>query len=145
MSILRRATVEDEQLLLALIAEFYQVDGHDYDEAKLSAALPALLKDDCHGVIWMIGEPEIGYAVVTWSYSLESGGRDALLDEIYLRERGSGLGSRALRAILDDCLERGLSRMFLETERHNARVRDFYARAGFTEEDSIWMVWEANA
>jgi hypothetical protein len=29
--------------------------------------------------------------------------------------------------------------MFLETERPNTRVRDFYARHGFAEDDSIWM------
>lgn len=33
----------------------------------------------------MIGEPPLGYAIVTWGYSLESGGREALLDEIYLK------------------------------------------------------------
>jgi hypothetical protein len=33
----------------------------------------------------------------------------------------------------------GAARMFLETEAPNRRVRGFYARLGFTVEDSVWM------
>lgn len=142
MSLLRRAGLSDEALLLELIREFCELDRHSYDEARLRPALAPLLRGDEYGVIWIIGEGQ-GYAVVTWSYSLESGGRDALLDEIYLRDRCSGLGSAALQEIQADLRERGLARMFLETEAHNARVRRFYARQGFSEEDSIWMCWEA--
>jgi len=140
---LKLAGEQDLPLLLELVREFYAIDRHDYDEGRVLAALPALLESEQYGVIWLIGEPVRGYAVVTWSYSIESGGREALLDEIYLRDRGEGIGTAALQAILSDLQERGLSRMFLETERHNAQVRRFYARAGFQLEDSLWMVWSA--
>jgi GNAT superfamily N-acetyltransferase len=163
-SVIRRAGPRDRELLLELIREFCQIDQHEFDEERVAGALPPLLEDDRFGVVWLIGEPSAGgpaagvpaagvpaaedpvcgYAVVTWSYSLESGGADALLDEIYLRNRRTGLGGRAMQAILADLRRRGLSRMFLETERHNARVRRFYARQGFVEEDSIWMVWTAD-
>jgi GNAT superfamily N-acetyltransferase len=140
-SLLRRALEDDLPLLTELVREFYAIDRHEYQPDRVLAALPPLLSDDRYGVIWLIGEPVIGYAVVTWSYSIESGGHEALLDEIFLRDRSRGLGTAALRAILSDLQSRGLSRMFLETERHNSRVRRFYARSGFEEEDSIWMVW----
>ncbi|MEE4190852.1 MAG: GNAT family N-acetyltransferase [Halieaceae bacterium] len=143
MSFLRPAGTGDEAALLALIREFYTIDHHSYDEPLLRKALTPLLEGDEHGVVWLL-EDGSGYAVVTWSYSLESGGREALLDEIYVRNRESGTGGRLLQAILADLRERGLRRMFLETERHNKRVRRFYARHGFTEEDSVWMVWESS-
>lgn len=143
MNLLRRAGPADQALLLTLIREFYTIDHHTYDEAMLRRALAPLLQSDEHGVVWLL-EDGSGYAVVTWSYSLESGGRDALLDEIFVRQRDAGLGSQLLQAILADLRERGLSRMFLETERQNARVRRFYARHGFQEENSVWMVWEAS-
>ena len=120
-SVIRRAGPQDQALLLELIREFCQIDRHDFDEARVACALPPLLEDDRFGVVWLIGEPTIGtlaagvpaagvpaaggsadqapvsgYAVVTWSYSLESGGPDALLDEIYLRNRHAGLGSSAV-------------------------------------------------
>lgn len=141
----RRATAADLDALLPLIREFYTVDRHSYDEAKVRRALEPLLADDAYGVVWLIGEPVCGYAVVTWSYSLESGGRDALLDEIYVSRRGLGIGSRALGAILADLPGRGLTRMFLETESHNSDVRRFYARQGFRQEDSVWMVNDLEA
>jgi GNAT superfamily N-acetyltransferase len=134
-----RATPADLPLLLELVQEFCAVDRHPYDEARLRECLTPLLESDRYGVVWKLGEPTVGYAVVTWGYSLESGGPEALIDEIYLRERGKGLGSVALAAIVDDCRARGFKRMFLETEAHNARVRRFYARAGFEVDDSTWM------
>ena len=137
--ILIRANDDHLPELLVMIREFCDIDAHDFDEKRIRSALPALLASDEYGVVWMIGDPADGYAVVTWGYSLESGGREALIDEIYLRSRERGLGTRALAAILEDCRNRGCKIAFLETEAHNARVRRFYARAGFTEDDSVWM------
>jgi len=137
--VLCRATAAQLELLLPLVEEFCILDEHPYDEARVRRALGPLLADDSLGVIWLIGDPPGGYAVLTWSYSLESGGRDALLDEIYLRDRGRGLGSAALAAICDDLRARGITRIFLETEDHNERARRFYARNGFAVEPSTWM------
>ena len=81
MTLLRRAGPADEGLLLELIREFYEQDRHDYDEFLLRPALAPLLAGDEFGVTWLIGDRQ-GYAVVIWGYSLESGGRDALLDGI---------------------------------------------------------------
>ena len=138
-SLPRLATPADLADLLDLVREFCEVDKHDFDETHVRNAIIPLLESDRHGLVWLVGQPAEGYAVVTWGYSLESGGADALLDEIYVRERGSGQGSELLRHILRDLEIRGLKRVFLETERHNEAVRRFYARHGFEEESSIWM------
>jgi GNAT superfamily N-acetyltransferase len=135
----RLATPADLNELVNLVREFCEVDRHDFDESRVRSALMPLLESDRHGLVWLVGQPAEGYAVVTWGYSLESGGADALLDEIYVRGRGSGHGSELLRHILRDLETRGLKRIFLETERHNEAVRRFYARHGFEEESSIWM------
>lgn len=137
--LLRRADSGDLPVVLELIREFYRVDGHVFNEARLRPALEPLLEDDRFGVVWLIGQPIGGYAIVTWSYSLESGGREALLDEIFVGERGHGVGSAAMQVILDDVAARGIGKMFLETELRNTRARDFYTRAGFDTDDSIWM------
>jgi GNAT superfamily N-acetyltransferase len=134
-----RARSQDLPLILAMSAEFNEIDGHAHDESRVRAALAPLLRGDDLGVVFLVGEPPVGYAVVTWGYSIESGGRDALVDEIYVRPRGEGIGRVALAEVLDDLRARGLSRVLLETERANSRVRAFYARHGFQEDDSIWM------
>ena len=135
----RLATPADLPELLGLVCEYCEADHHDFDEARVRSALVPLLESDRYGLVWVVGRPAEGYAVVTWGYSLESGGADALLDEIYVRERRRGRGSELLRHIMQDLESRGLSRIFLETERHNEAVRRFYARHGFEEESSVWM------
>jgi GNAT superfamily N-acetyltransferase len=136
----RRAGPDDLATLLPLIREFYEVDRHPYDEPFVTAALRPLLDGDGYGQVFLACRPDpIGYAVLTWSYSLESGGRDCILDEIYLRERGNGHGGRLLTSVLDAARAAGARALFLETEAHNTRVRGFYARHGLAVEDSVWM------
>jgi len=140
--IIVRAALEDEAALLPLIREFYEVDRHEFEPERVLAALRPLLVDDRHGQVWLIrgtGGDIAGYAVVTWGWSLESGGRECLLDEIYVRTPGTGLGGKALAAIVEAAAKAGASAMFLETEAHNERARAFYRRGGFRAEDSIWM------
>ena len=139
----RRAGPADVEHLVALIKEFYAIDRHSYADERVKAGLVPLLEDDRFGQVWLIhaaDEDEAdGYAVVTWSWSLESGGRDCLLDELYLRTRGTGLGGAALAEITAAAADAGARAMFLETEAHNERVRAFYRRNGFVTEQSVWM------
>ena len=141
---LRRAVPEDLADLLALAKEYCEADNHLFDEALVRRGFGPLLESDEHGVLWMLTDDEgvCGYAVITWSWSIESGGRDGLLDEIYVNRRNTGLGSRAVEAILADCRARGLPRLFLETETANEGARRLYLRHGFAVEDSIWMTRE---
>ncbi|GAA2674780.1 MULTISPECIES: GNAT family N-acetyltransferase [Actinosynnema] len=134
--LIRRAAPEDLGALLELVREFYLVDGHDYDRDALARALGPLLSGDEHGGAWLF---DTGYAVLTWGYSLESGGREALLDEFYVRDRGRGTGSAVLAELVGVARDAGASRVFLETERPNGAARRFYRRNGFTQEDSTWL------
>jgi ribosomal protein S18 acetylase RimI-like enzyme len=142
MLITRRARPVDRQELLTLIEEFYALDRHAFDVDEVSQGLEPLLHDDRFGQVWIIGEDAQradGYAVVTWSWSLESGGRDCILDELYVRPRNRGLGSSALAEVTVAAIAAGARAMFLETEADNRRVRAFYERCGFTIERSVWM------
>jgi ribosomal protein S18 acetylase RimI-like enzyme len=134
----RRAVPDDLATLLVLVAEYCEADGHEFDAGVARAGLEPLLADDSLGVVWMIGDDD-GYAVVTWGWSVEIGGLDVVLDEIYVRSRGRGKASAAMRVIEDDLRARGVKRIVLETERPNDAARRLYTRLGFTAEDSIWM------
>jgi ribosomal protein S18 acetylase RimI-like enzyme len=134
---IRRAELPDRDEMLQLFREFYAVDRHEFDVERVTRGLDPLLADDTHGQVWLINKS--GYAVVTWGWSLESGGREALLDEIYVRDRGRGVGRELLTHAMAAAAQAGAIRMFLETEAHNERVRAFYASLGFATEDSTWM------
>ena len=149
---LRRAGTEDGTLVTGLIEEFYQLGQHEFDPTQVEQALRPLLVSDEFGVVYLIERPTdttsqtnqrmdnaIGYVVVTWGYSIESGGREGLIDEFYLRRRGAGLGSQVFPELLRALAFCQLKVLFLETELANGAARRFYQRQGFVEDDSIWM------
>lgn len=133
---IKRASTSDLPTILPLVREFYEIDGHDYDESRVTAALEPLLVDDRYGQVWLF---DTGYAVVTWGYSLESGGRDALLDEFFVKNRGGGVGGAVIDAVVAEARDAGALKMFLETEAPNDAARRFYARHGFEPETSTWL------
>lgn len=141
MITLRLATSEDYQDLIPLIKEFCEVDNHEFDDARIEKSLGPLLEDAELGRVIILevkGELK-GYAVLTWGWSLESGGREALLDEIYVRKRNQGWGALLLEKVVATAKDNGAKIIFLETELANERVRDFYIRHSFNKEDSIWL------
>ncbi len=140
MSSVRRAGPDDLDRLVELHERFCAADGHVFSEAVARRAFGPLLDHDRFGVVWLAeGAAGEGYAVVTWGWSIESGGQDALLDEIYAAPPGSGIGTDLMEALLGVIERRGITTVFLETEAANEAARRFYRRFGFTEEDSRWM------
>lgn len=135
---IRRAVPADLGELLPLIRGFYRADGHRYDERLVRAGLTPLLADARHGIV-LVTDDLTGYAVLTWGWSLESGGREALLDEIYVAVRGRGSGTELLAASVEAAAAEGAKALFLETERRNERGRRFYVRHGFRIEESVWL------
>jgi GNAT superfamily N-acetyltransferase len=119
-----------------------------------------LLADDTHGAVWVAeldneldselgseldstaGRLIDGYAVITWGWSIEIGGLDVVLDEIYVRTRNRGTGARMLAALEAGCRARGVKRITLETELPNAAARRLYERHGYEADTSIWMAKE---
>jgi GNAT superfamily N-acetyltransferase len=151
MVTISRATPADLDQLVALGCAFIDEHGHDGDDPRKASSdadaervrtgMAPLLDDDRLGLVLVARRDTgiIGYAVVCWSWSVEIGGFEVVLDEVYTTERNAGIGSRLISAIERECRDRGVRRIFLETERRNHRVRQLYARLGYTEDDSIWM------
>lgn len=83
----------------------------------------------------------VGYSILSWGWGIESGGQEALVDEMLITpsERGKGIGQKLMQASLNRANEQGVKVVFLETERDNPRSRKLYQKLGFEEEDSIWM------
>lgn len=139
--VIRTATADDLDVLLVLGRRYCEADGHDFHEEQTRRAFAGLLAEPRWGTV-LVAElrgKAIGYAVVTLGYSIESGGVEALLDEIYLDVRGQGLGSILLDRVLAEARGRGAQRLFLETEAANERARALYLRRGFHQDDSIWL------
>lgn len=137
----RSARPADLDLLVELAAEYCAADGHAFDEPTVRAGFGPLLANDRYGIVRVaeIDGALDGYGVVTWGWSIEIGGLDVVLDELYARTKGRGIGTALLRHLETDCRARGVRRIFLETEAANGAARRLYAREGFTADTSIWM------
>ena len=141
MTEIRHADPADTDGLVELIGRFYELDGQEFDRVRVRTSLEVLLASPERGFVLVAGEQgaPTGYAIVTWGFAIESGGIDALLDELYVDERSKGLGSRLMERAMSEARAGGASQMFLETQAHNRRARMFYTRHGFAIDNSVWM------
>ncbi len=120
----------------ALIATFHGEEGITLDAAKRRAAIAPLLDGIPHGAIYLIGPPRapIGYVIVTFGWSVEFGGMDGFIDEIYVRPgvRGRGIANEVLLTLPRSLAEAGMKAIHLEVDTENQSARRLYKRAGFS-------------
>ncbi|HYG61637.1 MAG TPA: GNAT family N-acetyltransferase [Thermoanaerobaculia bacterium] len=133
------ATPGDEDLLVELMREFYVIEHLPFDERVVRKGLREILGHRAYGLIHLIqvdGHP-VGYMVLTFGFSLEFHGRDALIDELYVQEehRGRGLGRVALELAEEVCRREGIAALHLEVDRVNVRAQEVYRKAGYRDHD----------
>jgi len=142
--IFKPATPDDIEALIVMMRDLYAHDGlGPLDEAISRRALLGVIGDATLGRVFLIllANEFAGYAVLTFGYSLEFHGRDAFVDEIYLRAeyRGLGIGKRALEFLTGVCAENGVSALHLEVERSNTQAQAVYRKFGFEDHDRYLM------
>jgi ribosomal protein S18 acetylase RimI-like enzyme len=134
MHSITNATLEDIGALTEQIAHYYAHDDIPFDASRVAAALENMMRVD-RGRAWLVRVDGalVGYAIVVWSYSIEYGGIEAVLDELYLspQARGSGLGRSVMEHIVREAKNAGAVVLRLETEAENSAARAFYAKLGF--------------
>ena len=139
---IRRATPSDLERIIPLCIDYCAADNREVNEPMIRSGLAGLIDSDANGFLLIACDEHdspIGYAAVSTGWSLEVGGADYILDEIFVQQRGEGIGQQLIATAEDRCAELGVRRIFLETERPNNRARSLYARLGFVEDDSVWM------
>ena len=137
------AAASDADALLEMMRGLYEHDRIPFDEPKARAALAQLLGDDACGVAHLIlhGGETAGYLVLTFGFSLEFGGRDAFVDELFVKDefRGRGAGRAALDFAAEVCRARGVRALHLEVERANTSAQALYRKHGFKDHDRYLM------
>jgi len=109
-------------------------EGIAIDDATLERALRELLASPEIGVVWLVlhDDAPIGYAITTYGYDLEYGGRDATLTELWIdpTARGGGAGARVIALLEPELDARGVHALHLQVRPENPAMR-LYERAGF--------------
>ncbi|HEX8293102.1 MAG TPA: GNAT family N-acetyltransferase [Pyrinomonadaceae bacterium] len=135
----RAAGPADADALVEMMRDFNAHERIDFDEREVRAVLARLFADDSLGLACLVlldGEAA-GYVVIAFGFSVEFRGRDAFIDELFIKDayRGRGLGSAAVRFAEGVCRGRGVRALHLEVERGNTRAQSVYRRAGFADHD----------
>lgn len=139
----KTANNSDRNLLLTLTKEFYQIEHLTYNVEVLNKCFDEIFTNDSLATIWIIyaKQEPAGYLVLTFGYSLEFKGRDALIDEFYIREtyQGQGIGKQTLEFVQTTCQSLGIKAVHLEVSQENTRAKSIYQKAGFVEHDRYLM------
>lgn len=145
--ILHLATSGDLDRLEPMVAAFHALENIDTDADHRRAALEPILEGSPHGAVWLIGPKmaPVGYVAVSFGWSIELGGMDGFIDELWIREavRGRGMGREALTAILKALKSAGVKALHLEVARSNEKAERLYSQLGFARRDYALMTWVA--
>lgn len=135
----RAADPSDADVLIEMMRDFNEHERIAFDEPAVRAVLAQLFANDSYGLARLIlldGEVA-GYVIIVFGFSIEFRGRDAFIDELFVKDefRGRGVGVAALRFAEGVCRERGVRALHLEVERENMGAQSLYRRAGFIDHD----------
>ena len=138
------ATPDHLNGLLALVASYHAEAGIKSTDGSRRKGIVPLLDGIPYGCAYLIGPPRapIGYIVITFSWSVQFGGLDGIVDELYMRPgvRGRGIASEALNALPRALAGAGLRAVHLEVDKNNAAALKLYRRAGFVPRDAYMMM-----
>lgn len=122
--------------LISLARAFHNEDGHPLSGSG-EAALRQIARGEPLARAWIVRHKDkaIGYVVLTLGYSIEYGGRDGFIDDLYLvpAARGWGFGRDLLEFALARAAELGIGTLHLEVETENEAATRLYRAAGFEE------------
>lgn len=117
-----------------MMQEFYAETDHSLDRQWASASFSALLHDDSRGAVWIIfhDSEAAGYVVLTFRFSMEYGGLDAFIDDLFIRpgHRRQSLGRAVLKELFDECEKRKVLAVHVEVAHDNVAAKALYSRYG---------------
>ena len=124
----------DAARLVEMARAFHEEDGHPLTPAG-ERALRQLVDGDAFGRCWIVyeGAEPVGYAVLTLGFSIEYGGRDGFVDDLYVvpTARGRGVGRAVLFFLLEEARALGIRTLHLEVGAENDPAARLYAALGF--------------
>ncbi|HYF07444.1 MAG TPA: GNAT family N-acetyltransferase [Acetobacteraceae bacterium] len=126
----------DADALVALLRACRAEDGYSMTGAN-ERAMRAIAAGEPMARAWILreGGEAIGFLVLTLGYSVEYGGRDGFIDDLYLvpATRGRGLGRWLVATAIEQAATLGIGTLHLEVEVGNDPAEALYRAAGFEE------------
>ncbi len=137
------AQAGDVPTLLPMMRALWEHEGIPFDERLVEPPLRELLSEPALGRVWLAlaGGAVAGYAMGTWGFSTEQGGRFLLLDELFVLPafRGTGIGRAAL-AFVEEAARGAEGRAVrIEVAEENDGARRLYREAGYVDPRRLFL------
>lgn len=141
---LQLAGVADLEGLMELMRSYYRDDHLHFEPEQHRSAMLRLLSEPQWGRVWLIRLPDriVGYVAVCFGFSLELGGNDAFVDEVYVvpEVRGRGIGRHALQQLEQPLAQWGIRALHLEVDRGNHNAQRLYSTLGYRRRDRYFLM-----
>ncbi len=142
------ATEEDISDILLMMEEFNSINNYPFDKERTKTNLLQFLSDQNLGRAWTINfeNSSIGYIVLAFGFSFEHNGRDAFIDELFLKSefRQKGIGKLTMDFIREEAQKLGINAVHLEVEQHNEAGSKLYRGKGFEDNGRILLTKKIN-
>jgi GNAT superfamily N-acetyltransferase len=138
---IRRATAADADAIASLAKAFHAEDRHPLTALGVSALIAMLHDAELGRILALTANKCIcGYGALCFGYSVEYGGRDAFIDDIYVAPelRGRGYGTRLFAALEAEARAAGCRALHLEIMPGN-RAEQWYRRLGYGDRASLLL------
>jgi diamine N-acetyltransferase len=139
----RKFSPFDIPVILAMMQQFNAIDDYPFDEKERAENLNLLLQNESYGRLWLIDNDAkvAGYTFLGFGFSFEFKGRDAFVDELFIKPefQGQGLGKAAIDFVTSEARRVGVKVLHLEAEKHNERGLQLYRKNGFTDHNRFLL------
>ena len=139
----RPATEADVPTILTMMREFNAIESIAFDRESFAPRVRELVATPALGgiLILTVDGALAGYAIVTFGWDLEFGGRDAFLTELFVVEerRRQGVGRQGLAAAQAFARAGGAHALHLLVRHENQPARALYDKSGFATQPRLIM------
>ena len=139
----RPATEADVPTVLTMMHDFNAIEAIAFDRESFAPRVRELLaRPELGGILILTVDGALaGYAIVTFGWDLEFGGRDAFLTELFVvaERRRQGVGRHGLAAAQAFARAGGAHALHLLVRHDNAPARALYGVEGFAAQPRMIM------
>ena len=136
-------TSDEITTVVEMMQDFFAIDAYPFEKKATTSNLIEFVDNQQLGRLWLITlqTETIGYVVMTFGFSFEYGGRDAFIDEFFLREayRNQGIGKKVLTFLEEQAISLKINTLHLEVERHNVKANALYRKMGYSDNDRFLL------
>ncbi|MBC7002262.1 GNAT family N-acetyltransferase [Photobacterium sp. BZF1] len=141
-------SISSMDMLLSLVEELFDYEVLPKKKEQTQLAIQHLLTNPELGQAWFIevdndGEKLIaGHIIISYSFSLEHGGRVGLIDQFYLKPewRQQGIGTVLIPQVEAHAASAGVHALSLEVNIGNKGARKFYEKHEFVPRRQFCMM-----